>query len=31
MTDGVYVHDIKIWQSKATQMFNSTHEVISGQ
>ncbi len=29
--DGVYVHDIKIWQSKATQMLNSTLEFVTGQ
>ena len=29
--DGVYVHDIKIWQSEAKQIFHSTHELISGQ
>lgn len=29
--DGVYVHDIKVWQSKATQMPNNVNHISSDQ
>lgn len=29
--DGVYVHDIKVWQSKVTQTSSNTHELVHNQ